>query len=598
MSTEPDLRLTTAAGLETYLASTRYASTSIETVSGGHTGFLYRVVLKEPLETGEKTVIVKHTLEYAAQSIIDIANGGTPGPGRITLNVERMDFEHEALELVNSNPELSTIVRVPRVHTYDPHTHTLIMSDVAPCRLLSSVLQEADDELVSRIGRALGEFMGKFHKWTSLPEQAAARKRFLENTTSREDVLRIRWQLALAAAKKYHVERAWMEDMYLAGMQDGQSGTVICMADFWFDNILVSTQHDLAIWIVDWETTRSARPELDVAHFATAAYSLVHVHRPIPLMREFTKAYKAHMDLDETSLGTHAGRDMLSFGVVMPWIRHRDESIKQPIAQLGVELLEAAHTGDEQALRKNPVLADIQQMSLLRQALRTRASRSNIRPEESPPPKKSYAKSIKSVASVKTLAASLASFYTSKVPGSVGTSSPKRRRSPRSELGKPPFASKNPELKWVDGVEACDGPMVSGVSTVRTLDERVSLVVHHFGEPGERGVVFYGATSVSGQVRLVASKPDPIESIEVWVTLKSSCTFSSSEPNALELRATLYRNSGPLEPGTYVFPFIFDPFPESVVVRQEEKKNVTGRPLARVLLPRRVGFIRVLSLWF
>ncbi|KAH7322156.1 hypothetical protein B0J17DRAFT_684470 [Rhizoctonia solani] len=230
-------------------------------------------------------------------------------------------------------------------------------------------------------------------------------------------------------------------------------------------------------------------------------------------------------------------------------------------------------------------------MSLLRQALRTRASRSNLRSDEGsslpppPPPKKSYAKSIKSVASVKTLAASLASFYTSKVPGSPAVGTPKRRRPPRSELGKPPFASKSPELRLVDGVEACNDSMVSGVSVVRTVDERVSLLVHHFGGPGERGVIFYGGTSASGEVRVLVSKPDPIESIEVWVSLKSSCTFSESEPNALELRATLYRKPGDLQPGTYVFPFTFDPFPESVVVRQEEKKNVTGRPLARVPLP-------------
>ncbi|CAE6438065.1 unnamed protein product [Rhizoctonia solani] len=357
MSTELDLQLTTAAGLATYLASTPYAATSIETVSGGHTGFLYRVVLKEPLEeTGETTVIVKHSLGYVAQSIKDATKGGPEG---MTLNVERMDFEHEALELVASNPELSTVVRVPRVHAYNPHTHTLIMSDVAPCQLLSTALQEADEELVARIGHALGEFMGKFHKWTSLPEQAGARKRFLENKTSTEDVLRIRWQLALAAAKKYGVERAWMEDMYLAGMEDGKTGSVICMADFWFDNILISTAGELQITIVDWETARTARPELDVAHFATAAYSLVHIHKPIPLMREFIKAYKIHMDLDETSMATHAGRDMLGFGVIMPWIRHRDQSVKQPIAQLGVELLEAAQTGDKQALGKNPVLADM-----------------------------------------------------------------------------------------------------------------------------------------------------------------------------------------------------------------------------------------------
>ncbi|ELU45215.1 APH domain-containing protein [Rhizoctonia solani AG-1 IA] len=588
-----DMSLTTIAGIETYLASTRYAAASIETVSGGHTAFLYRVVLKEPLETGEKTVIIKHSLGYVAQSLGDASRAGA-----ITLNVERMvnshllmiesqDFEHEALELVYSNPGLSKIVHVPRVYSYDQLTHTMVMSDVAPCKVLSAVLLEADDELVARIGHALGEFMGGFHKWSSLPEQDSVRRRFLENETSRDAVLGIRWQLAIAAAKKFGLEREWMEDLQQAGLEDAKSVDRIFAfrretEQPFVDNILVSTVGDLQIYIVDWETARTARPELDVAHFATAAYSLVHIHKRNPLMREFFQAYKEHMNLDEIQLGINAGRDMLSFGVIMPWIRHRDDSVRRPIAQLGVELFEAVRANDQQALRKNPVLTAILRLPSEGFRLRTgdgivefrdemrvwgsqdkletgqpcdgtrtcmgpggctwciaaeRASRSNLRDGQgspsssssSPPPplpaagvgaKKSYAKSIKSVASVKTLAASLASFYTKTVgpSGTVGT--PKRRRSPRSELGKPAFASRSPELKLVDGVESCCDDMVSGVSTVRTEDERVSLLVHHFGESGERGVIFYGGivvAFVSGEVRLVASKPDPIESIEVWM---------------------------------------------------------------------------------
>ncbi|KAG8748849.1 hypothetical protein FRC11_011820 [Ceratobasidium sp. 423] len=353
-----DLDLKTPTGIATYLASTPYASTSIETLLGGHRAFVYRVVLKEPLkETGEETVVVKHIMEFAAKNIGMIQV--RPGSGGLRLGVERMDFEHEALEFVAS-AALSPVVHLPRVHAYDHHTRIIVMSDAAPCQLLSTVLQEADDELVARIGHTLGDFMGKFHKWTSLPEQVGARKRFLENEASRHDVLLIRWQLAIAAAKKYGLEREWMEKMQQAGLEDAKSGgPVICMADFWFDNILVSTTGDLQIYIVDWETVRTARPELDVAHFTTAAYTLEHVHKPIPLMREFFKAYKAHMDLDETHMATYAGRDMLGLGVLQPWVRHRDEGVKQPIAQLGLELLEAAHMGDKEALKKNPVLADM-----------------------------------------------------------------------------------------------------------------------------------------------------------------------------------------------------------------------------------------------
>ncbi|KAG8737354.1 hypothetical protein FRC10_008292 [Ceratobasidium sp. 414] len=224
-------------------------------------------------------------------------------------------------------------------------------------------------------------------------------------------------------------------------------------------------------------------------------------------------------------------------------------------------------------------------MSLLRQALTTRASRND---QPSPAAKKSYARSIRSVASVKTLAASLASFYTSSAPG--GSRVAKRRRPPRSELGKPAFASRSPELGLVDGVELCEErARVSGVVLVRSVDEggqaRISLLVNHFGEVGERGVVFYGGTSVMGEVRLAVSKPDAIESIQVWIALKSSCTFSECEPDTMTMRASLLARPESFQPGTYVLPFEFDPFPNSVVVRQEEKKSVTGRPLARVPLP-------------
>ncbi|KAF8596494.1 hypothetical protein BDV93DRAFT_610871 [Ceratobasidium sp. AG-I] len=237
-------------------------------------------------------------------------------------------------------------------------------------------------------------------------------------------------------------------------------------------------------------------------------------------------------------------------------------------------------------------------MSLLRQALKSRLGTSSRSPSASssdsppPPPKKSYARSIRSVASVKTFAASLASFYTFSPGSSGGPRQAKRRRAPRSELGRPAFTSREPVLGLVDGVEMCgEGGRVSGVTCVRTLEEggraRVSLLVNHFAENGERGVVFYGGTEVTGEVRLVVSKPEPIESIEVWIALKTSCTFAEGEPNAMDMRATLWSrdSSGVVQPGTYAFPFAFDPFPSSVVVKQEEKKSVTGRPLARVPLP-------------
>ena len=43
-----------------WLMSTRYASTSLETLSGGSANFVYRARLSDPLEDGTTEVIVKH----------------------------------------------------------------------------------------------------------------------------------------------------------------------------------------------------------------------------------------------------------------------------------------------------------------------------------------------------------------------------------------------------------------------------------------------------------------------------------------------------------------------------------------------------------
>ncbi|CAE6469952.1 unnamed protein product [Rhizoctonia solani] len=351
-----DHDLTTPIGLTGYLSSTPYACVSVDTLSGGYLGFMYRVVLKTPLSSHgkeERTVIVKHSAGH----------GSMAGPDGLNLTSERMDFEYNALKLISANPALSTVVGVPHVHAYDPRTHILIMSDLAPFQLLSDALQGGDDELASRIGYALGEFMGRFHKWTSLPEHVGTRKRFLENEASREDLLDYRWKLAIAGARKYGFECDWMAEMRDEGMRDAKlGGPVVCMGDFWFNNILVSASHNLQVYIIDWEAARTARPEFDVAQFATDAYSLARVHKPMPLMHEFFKAYKKYMHLDEGNMALYSGRDLLGFGIDAPWLDHIDDDAKKPTAQVGIELLEAVRGDNKQALLKSPALFNMYQV--------------------------------------------------------------------------------------------------------------------------------------------------------------------------------------------------------------------------------------------
>ncbi|QRV82163.1 phosphotransferase enzyme family protein [Ceratobasidium sp. AG-Ba] len=351
--------LTTPEGLAAYLAPTKFAAADVQTLSGGSAGFTYRVALKTPEASGEKSVVVKHSLGHASSS------------ETLILGRERMTFEYEALEAIYQSGLFTpaSTVQLPRVLHYDPETYTLIMTDLAPARTLSSVLIEAFEngtiEAVSaRLGAALGDFMGRFHRWSSMPEQEALRRHFLENSVSRETVLGIRYWLMNTTAEKYGMKKDWMDDMTKEGMADAATGgSVIAMADFWLDNVLVITEPELRIYIIDWEMSRCARPELDVAHFATAAHSVVHLYpssaADFKLMQNFMRGYNEHFKLETVRVALSAGRDVLSFGVMMPWIRHRDESVKQAIVQCGADLLEAAHTGDVGRIIQNVVVRDM-----------------------------------------------------------------------------------------------------------------------------------------------------------------------------------------------------------------------------------------------
>ncbi|KAG9110569.1 hypothetical protein FRC07_008179 [Ceratobasidium sp. 392] len=287
----------------------------------------------------------------------------------VFFSAKRMTFEYEALQAVAQSSPFTpeSTVQVPHVLFYDPETYTLIMNDLAPVRLLSSVLIEAFEvgtvESISlMVGAALGDFMGRFHKWGAQPEQDSLRKRFRENT-SKEEEIRARYERMMATAEKYRMRKEWMQEMNdsMNDLQDG--GSVIAKADFWINNILVVTEPELRLYIIDWEFVRCTRPEVDLADLAASAYSVAHLYpsssSSFKLMHSFMQSYRKHFRTDDVRVALSAGRDMMGFGTDMPWTRVKDERIKEEIVKHGFELLEAAKRGSAEEIKKNPIVRDM-----------------------------------------------------------------------------------------------------------------------------------------------------------------------------------------------------------------------------------------------
>ncbi|KAF8596495.1 hypothetical protein BDV93DRAFT_571882 [Ceratobasidium sp. AG-I] len=357
------MNLTTPAGLELYLHETEYAAADVQTLSGGITGFVYRVVLETPLPSGETSVVVKHGSNNMAFD------------KDVTIGAERMDFEYKALKMIESSSLFSSasIVQVPRALSYDADTHTLIMSDLASTRMLSEVLLECLEsgdpthirELSSQIGAALGDFLGRFHKWTSLPEQAQLRIQFSGNTVSKKDGLEVCYHYMRKTAARYGLERDWMDAMIREGLRDAEEGgSVIAMADFWLNNILVSNgpEKGLRLYVIDWELARCAQPELDVGNFAMMAWSIAHRYPSqdyFRLVQEFYKSYRKHYAVDIVQVALWCGVIVVSWGTIMEWAEDRDEQTLEAIGRAGIDLLEATREKNTDLIRKSVVLREM-----------------------------------------------------------------------------------------------------------------------------------------------------------------------------------------------------------------------------------------------
>ncbi|KAG9126748.1 hypothetical protein FRC07_002126 [Ceratobasidium sp. 392] len=368
--------LTTPFGLADYLNLTKFEAIDIQVIVDGYNAFTYRVTLKNPGH--ERTVFVKHSLGYASSD------------RNMLLSRERMTFEYEALEAIARSRHYTSesTVQVPRVLFYDPKTYTLVMNDLAPACALPSVLMKAFEtgtvESVSvKIGAALGDFIGRFHKWSAQPVQGELRKRFSKNSASKEFMPRLGYDRMILTAEKYGIRKVWMDKMVEDGMSDAQNeGSVLAMGDFWMskfiiapvridliqetiiiDNILISTEHELRIYIIDWEMTSCARPEVDVASFVASVYGISHIHPSassnFKLVQSFMQSYNKHFAVDEVQIALLSGRDVMSWGADVPWTKHKSGHVKSEIVGHGLELLEAAKDQNLEEIRRNAIVRDM-----------------------------------------------------------------------------------------------------------------------------------------------------------------------------------------------------------------------------------------------
>ncbi|QRV83054.1 phosphotransferase enzyme family protein [Ceratobasidium sp. AG-Ba] len=168
----------------------------------------------------------------------------------------------------------------------------------------------------------------------------------------------------LKNAEKYGMKKEWMSAFIQEERNDVHSGgSTIIMGDLWPENILIATEPELRIYVIDWEMARCGRPEIDVGDMAAAIHSIAYIYPSNPpefnFMRSFMRSHNKHYALNELQVAFSAGRDVMAFGADQTWLKSQSEGTKRKIVQCGLELLQAGVERDVKEIRNNVVVRNL-----------------------------------------------------------------------------------------------------------------------------------------------------------------------------------------------------------------------------------------------
>ncbi|KAJ1301946.1 hypothetical protein OPQ81_000785 [Rhizoctonia solani] len=360
-------------GVIEYLKGTRFAASHVQRLSGGYSAFTYRVTLQAPLKTGEKTIVIKHYEGFCARM------------EKMRAEAKRAEYEYKALSAVAESRlfDSASIVQFPRPIENDQDTHTIFMHDIGSTIPLTQVLDKGFPhnessgstatygfrekyELASYIGGALGDFLGCFHNWSALPEQAALRAYFGQHANRSQAIVSSRLYFLTLATTRFKLHESWMDELIAKEEQEASmDGGVLVMGDCTFQNILISPPsggRDMRIYLTDLEVARASYPEVDIGALTASAISFRLLYYPrvdYPFVAALHQAYSRHRTLDPRRIGIATGVELIGFGSLFLGPDGQDETKARNVVVEGVKLLNFSINKDEDSIKSNPVVQNL-----------------------------------------------------------------------------------------------------------------------------------------------------------------------------------------------------------------------------------------------
>ncbi|THW22108.1 hypothetical protein D6D23_06170 [Aureobasidium pullulans] len=308
--------------VQEWLQDGPYACTSLNKLSGGTANFVYRGTLAAPLQDGSKTVVIKHTEGYVAQS------------PNFKLTTTRCDYEQTVLvALLSLSPSTHSniTVQTPTLHIFLPATNTQIYSDLSSSLDLKAyVLKHASSITHSqclRLGHALGLWTRRFHDWAQAKEQEELVESMRGNVAMRDLKFMINYERLVQSIDTYprilEGSRSLFEAVREGVRKDLDDGAVLIHGDLWSGNILlpdgpISDQDDqLKVFVIDWELSQVSSQAFDLGQVFAELFELKHfkdIDAGTWLIEAFMRGYG---EIDEElafKTAVHVGVHLICWG--------------------------------------------------------------------------------------------------------------------------------------------------------------------------------------------------------------------------------------------------------------------------------------------
>ncbi|KAH6661238.1 kinase-like domain-containing protein [Truncatella angustata] len=275
------------------LETTRFAVSSLESLSGGVGNFLFRARLTTPLEDGTTEVAVKHGEDYIA----------THPQNELTL--DRCKVEVECLNALadfrvsGAQDSVQYVVRTPKCYFYDEKSHTQILEYMPSgidlknyvLKNFASPTPEAHRAQFHQLGKQLARWIIGFHEKTG----KEARDAQVEGEKSQlyAELEACQWMQNLKHTINYdwlvdriktypdilEEAREVFEDFRNAAKEELKGEVMPIHGDFWTGNIVIGNlpvqkDDEIPVFVIDWEMAQLGVHSLDFGQMLGEMYAL------------------------------------------------------------------------------------------------------------------------------------------------------------------------------------------------------------------------------------------------------------------------------------------------------------------------------------